>query len=100
MPLRTKIFGCKTNKFYAENWLQSGELAQADGIFVVSCVVTDQAKSRWIKYITKILESNELGQGEKIYLSGCGTLQDGKLDPEFWTKYPQLNNFKNKIVPL
>lgn len=100
MALETKIFGCKTNKFYAEKWLQSGELNDAHGVFVVSCVVTDQAKSRWIKFILKLLETNTLKDEERIYLSGCGTIQDGKLDPRFWEKYPQLTPYKNSIVPL
>lgn len=97
--IRTKIFGCKTNKFYAEKWLASGELDGLHGIFVVSCVVTDQAKSRWIKYVTK--QAQELkNSNEKVYLSGCGSLDGGKLDPKFWEKYPQLQQYQGCIVLL
>ena len=57
--ITTKIFGCKTNKFYAEQWLSSGELDGYAGVFVVSCVVTDQAKARWVKHVRKEAEKLE-----------------------------------------
>jgi len=97
--LQTKIFGCKTNKYYAEKWLSSGELNGLSGIFVVSCVVTDQAKSRWVKFVTKEVGAITASV-DKVYLSGCGTLENGELDPEFWSKYPELSVHKEHIVLL
>ena len=96
--IQTKIFGCKTNKFYAQQWLGSGELDGYSGIFVVSCVVTNQAKARWVKYIRK--EVQNLDENSYIFLSGCGSLDKGKLDPKFWDKYPELAEWKVKIIPI
>lgn len=97
--LQTKIFGCKTNKYYAEKWLSSGELDGLSGVFVVSCVVTDQAKSRWIKFVHKATEWL-IDENDRIYLSGCGTIDGGRLDPEFWFKYPELKEHQEKVILL
>lgn len=67
MGCEYKIFGCKTNKYFTERWKQSGFLEKKEGIFVASCIVTDQAKARWIRYIIKCL--NRLQPPQKIYLS-------------------------------
>ncbi len=48
--MQYKIFWCKVNKYYTDEWLNSAYLKDKEGIFVASCVVTDQAKRKWIKF--------------------------------------------------
>ena len=93
-----KVFGCKTNKFYTEKWMNASELVGKQGVFVASCVVTDAAKHKWIRFVRKQIRS--LSEHEKLYLSGCGTLQDGKLMTDFYTRYPELLPYKNAIILL
>jgi tRNA A37 methylthiotransferase MiaB len=71
--LRYKIFGCKTNKYYTDEWLSSEYLQDKSGVFIASCVVTDKAKSKWLKYALRELQN--LKGDDKVYLSGCGTMQ-------------------------
>lgn len=68
-----KIFGCKTNKYYTDEWLSSTYLSDKKGVFVASCVVTDRAKAKWLKFALRTLK--DLKNDEKLYLSGCGTMQ-------------------------
>jgi hypothetical protein len=42
--MQYKIFWCKVNKYYTDKWLNSEYLKDKQGIFIASCVVTDQAK--------------------------------------------------------
>jgi tRNA A37 methylthiotransferase MiaB len=64
-----KVFGCKTNKYFAEKWLVHPYLCDKYGYFIASCVVTDKAKAKWVKHAKKILP--HLKDEEKLYLSGC-----------------------------
>ncbi|MDP3380805.1 MAG: hypothetical protein Q8S84_04725 [bacterium] len=78
-----KIFGCKVNKYYTDEWLNSEYLKDKNGIFVASCVVTDNAKRKWLKFVKDIAKSETfttpltipLNKGglnaPKIYISGC-----------------------------
>ncbi len=45
-----KIFGCKTNKYFTDRWAESSLLAGKEGVFISSCVVTDKAKSKWVRF--------------------------------------------------
>ncbi len=54
--MQYKIFWCKVNKYYTDKWLNSSYLKDKQGIFVASCVVTDQAKRKWIKFIKDIFK--------------------------------------------
>lgn len=94
-----KIFWCKTNKYFTEKWLNSNELADKKGIFVASCIVTDKAKSKWIKFVKDTI-SNFENDEEKIYLSWCWTIKNWELDEDFYKKYPELSEFKDKIMLL
>jgi len=71
--LKYHIFGCKTNKYYAEKWLRSGFLQDKSGIFIASCVVTDHTKRKLIHFIKKSME--HLQEGERLFLSGCAPIQ-------------------------
>jgi hypothetical protein len=50
-----KVFGCKTNKYFAEKWLVHPHLQDKTGYFIASCVVTDKAKAKWVKHAKKRL---------------------------------------------
>lgn len=93
-----KIFGCKTNKYFTDRWAESPLLDGKEGVFISSCVVTDKAKSKWVRFAK--LKLRTLKEGEKLYLSGCGSLKDGNIDTDFYSIYPELAIFQDKIELL
>ena len=96
--MRYKVFWCKVNKYYTDKWLNSNYLKWKNGIFVASCVVTDKAKRKWIRFVKS--ESKSLDTGEKIYISGCGAFKDGKAQDDFFQLYPELDALRNQIEVL
>ncbi len=93
-----KVFGCKTNKYFAEKWSKHPALSWAKGVFVSSCVVTDQAKRRWVRFVKQSIQ--HLQDDEKIYISGCGSIREGKIDDIFYETYAELKPFESQIVLL
>lgn len=96
--MKFKIFWCKVNKYYTDEWLKSEYLKDKDGIFVASCVVTDKAKRKWIKFVKDSIE--ELSDDEKIFISGCGAFKKWEAQEDFYDIYPELKEFEWKIVIL
>lgn len=96
--MQYKVFGCKVNKYYTDRWLNSDYLADKTGTFVASCVVTDSAKRKWIRFVKQELK-NITGTG-KIYISGCGAFKDGKAQGDFFDIYPDLSIFQERIEIL
>ncbi|MDD3868466.1 MAG: radical SAM protein [Candidatus Absconditabacteria bacterium] len=92
-----KIFGCKVNKFYINQRLQHYK-EQNNGLdttlLIATCVVTDRAKSKRIKDAKKTLE-----QGQRVAITGCGTLEKGELisAERFFSIYPELRKFNKNI---
>lgn len=93
-----KVFGCKTNKYFAEKWLVHPHLTDKEGYFIASCVVTDKAKAKWVKHAKRILP--KIKTTEKLYLSGCGNIRDGVVDPRFYEVYSELAPYQNQIEVL
>lgn len=93
-----KVFGCKTNKYFAEKWMVHPSMMEKHWVFIASCVVTDQAKSKWLRYAKRVLR--KLSWDEKLYLSGCGNLRDGQVDPRFYEIYSELAEYQEKIELL
>jgi MiaB/RimO family radical SAM methylthiotransferase len=93
-----KVFGCKTNKYFAEKWLVHPHLEWKEWYFIASCVVTDRAKAKWVKHAKKILP--KIQSNQKLYLSGCGNIRDGIVDPRFYEIYHELEWFKENIEIL
>ena len=93
-----KIFWCKVNKYYTDEWLNSDYLSDKKGIFVASCVVTDNAKRKWVKFIKDT--AKEIKEWEKIYISWCGAFTDGKAQTDFFEVYPHLEYIKENIEIL
>ena len=98
MHMQYKVFGCKVNKYYTDKWLNSDYLADKTGTFVASCVVTDSAKRKWVRFVKKEVET--LSQNAKVYISGCGAFKDGKAQSDFFEIYPDLAFAKEKIEVL
>ena len=96
--MQYKVFGCKVNKYYTDRWLNSDYLSDKTGTFVASCVVTDNAKRKWVRFVKKELES--ISWNGKIYISGCGAFKDGKAQTDFFEIYPDLAFGKDKIEIL
>jgi len=106
-----KIFWCKVNKYYTDKWLNSKELEWKTGIFIASCVVTDNAKRKWIKFVkdsAKELASPPTSLNSKdgkyiepkIYISWCWAFKDWKAQNDFFELYPEIDYLKDKIVIL
>lgn|GEM_PF-901996 len=96
--MQYKVFGCKVNKYYTDKWLNSEYLRDKTGTFVASCVVTDNAKRKWIRFVKKELQN--LSGTQKIYISGCGAFKDGKAQSDFFGLYPDLAVFKDRVEIL
>lgn len=68
-------------------------------VFVASCIVTEKAKSKWLKFVISTIEDFE-SEEAKLYLSGCWTIKKWDLADDFYVTYPELQKFKEKIVLL
>lgn len=95
-----KVFGCKVNKFYLNKWvahLEATKQADDDIFLVATCVVTDRAKSKWIKEIL-----DQLHQDKRVYIAGCGSITRGKATDRavFFANYPELRPYEDKILLL
>lgn len=98
--MQYKVFWCKVNKYYTDKWLNSEYLKDKQGIFIASCVVTDQAKRKWIKFIKDIFKSEGLELWEKIYISWCWAFKEGKAQDDFFDLYSELLDYKEFIEVL
>ena len=96
--MKYKVFGCKVNKYYTDKWLNSEYLRDKSGTFVASCVVTDNAKRKWVRFVKQELQN--ISGTEKIYISGCGAFKDGKAQNDFFEIYPELAHAKKQIEVL
>lgn len=61
-------------------------------------MVTDKAKSKWVRFVRQKLKT--LQSGEKIYISGCGSMKDGEIDRDFYGIYPELVEYRELLVLL
>lgn len=95
-----KIFGCKVNKYYTDKWLNSKQLSGKTGVFIASCVVTDKAKKKWVKFVKDTISLGKISWDKKVYISWCGAFKSGKAQEDFFEIYPDLAVFKDMIVIL
>ncbi|PID86516.1 hypothetical protein CSB08_00855 [Candidatus Gracilibacteria bacterium] len=99
--MEIKVFGCKVNKYYTNKWLNSSYLFGKTGVFVASCVVTDKAKRKWLKFVRDIIEKENFNKNEdKVFISGCGAFKSGKAQEDFFEVYPELKKYESFIVIL
>lgn len=96
--MKAIIFWCKVNKYYVQKWYTKlKDFALKDAVLIWSCVVTDRAKTKFIKEVRRQVES-----GRIVYLTGCWVFQWWRLmeREKFFSLYPQLKQFSSKIVML
>jgi MiaB/RimO family radical SAM methylthiotransferase len=96
--MQYKVFWCKVNKYYTDKWLNSEALRDQNGLFIASCVVTDSAKKKWVKFVKK--ELPKLREWEKVWISGCGAFERGAENRQFFDIYPELQHGRDKIEIL
>ncbi len=93
-----KVFGCKVNKYYTDKWLNSEKLKNENWIFVASCVVTDNAKRKWIKFVKDSFK--EFSGEKKMFISWCWAFKDWRAQEDFFELYPELTEYKWRIMIL
>lgn len=96
--MKYKVFWCKVNKYYTDEWLNSEYLKDKSWVFVASCVVTDKAKKKWLKFVKQELAI--LKNDEKIYISGCWAFEKWEENKAFFEVYEDLKWFEDKIEIL
>jgi len=96
--MQYKIFWCKVNKYYADKWFDSWFFIWKKGIFVLSCVVTDKAKKKWVKFVIDTIK--KLEKDEKVYLSWCWSIDKWNTLETFFELYKELAPYKDKIEIL
>lgn len=95
-----KIFWCKVNKFYLSRWLNyfnSYKFDLTDKVIIATCVVTDRAKSKWVKEAKKVLSEDK-----KLYLTGCSVFDQWWIMnyEKFYEVYKDLEEHKENITLL
>lgn len=93
-----KVFWCKVNKYYTDRWLSSSYLKNKEWIFISTCVVTDRAKKKWLKFVRDSIKNLEWDS--KIYMSWCWNILKWEIQNDFYEIYPELEQFKDKIELL
>ena len=95
-----KIFGCKVNKYFLNQWLDyfyKNWNNLDDTLLVATCVVTDRAKNKRVREVKHAIE-----QWFKAAITWCGTFSRWDLAPEseFYSIYPELKKYSDKIQLL
>ncbi len=94
-----KIFWCKVNKYYLNKWLNyfSDHESIENSCIIATCVVTDSAKSKFIKETL-----NQLSEWKHVYLTWCAVFDEWKKmdEDKFYSVYPQLAEYRNSITLL
>jgi len=96
--MKYKIFGCKVNKYFTDKWINSDYLKDKSWIFISSCVVTDKAKKKWIRFVKTTAKSLELG--EKMFISWCWAFEKWKIQKNFFEIYPEIKYLEDRIKIL
>ena len=95
-----KIFGCKVNKFYLSRWLNyfnNYKYNLENKVIIATCVVTDRAKSKWVKEAKKILSEKK-----EIFITWCSVFDNWWMMDynKFYEIYYDLKQYKNRITLL
>lgn len=93
-----KIFWCKVNKYYTDEWLNSDYLSDKKGLFIASCVVTDNAKRKWIKFVKD--SAKNMNSDQKIFISWCWAFKRWDAQDDFFELYPDLEIYRGQIEIL
>lgn len=99
--MEVKIFWCKVNKYYTDKWLKSSYLLDKTGVFIASCVVTDKAKRKWVKFVKEVVNNEGFNKNEdKIFITWCWAFKDWEAQGNFFDLYPDLKVYDNFIEIL
>ena len=92
-----KIFWCKTNKFFLNKRLNFFNNKKEKSIIIASCVVTDNAKKKFIHEIKHSLKTFN-----KVYLTWCWAFDRWEkiAEKKFYSDYPELEKFSKNIELL
>ena len=96
--MKYKIFWCKTNKFFLNKRLNFfANKKDENAIIITSCVVTDNAKKKFIYEIRHSLKTFD-----KVYFTWCWAFDRWKkiAEKKFFSDYPELQKFSDKIELL
>ncbi|UFX83475.1 hypothetical protein [Candidatus Absconditicoccus praedator] len=88
-----KVFGCRLNKYYANQWLNyfyEQNIYDRNYFLLVSCQVTDKAKTKWIKEA-----KSQIKKGKIVYLAGCGSIDKGNIidEKKLLDQFPELKDY-------
>lgn len=98
--MQHKVYGCKVNKFYLNKRIAHLEATNqlSDDLFLIAtCVVTDRAKSKWVKEVI-----DQAKHWKQILIAGCGSITKGKATErsDFFDYYPELKLYEENITLL
>lgn len=99
--MEIKIFWCKVNKYYTDKWLNSSYLLWKTGVFIASCVVTDKAKRKWVKFVKDTAKNIDFDESvDKIFITWCWAFKNWEAQDDFFDIYPDLKIYEGIIVIL
>lgn len=95
-----KIFGCKVNKYFVNqrlDYFYKNWNSLDDTLLIATCVVTDRAKNKWVREIKHAIK-----QWLNVAITWCGSFYRWNmiLESEFYSIYPELKTYSNKITLL
>ncbi len=95
-----KIFWCKVNKYFANQrfeYLKKTWKLNNNSFLVASCVVTDNAKKKFVKEVIELAN-----KWKKIFLTWCGAFSKGDVidKKQFLEYFPDLKKYINQIILL
>ena len=95
-----KVFGCKVNKYFLNQRLDyfSKNWNNLDNtLLIATCVVTDRAKNKWVREVKHAIQ-----QWLNVAITWCWSFLRWDLvsEPEFYSVYPELKIFSDKITLL
>jgi MiaB/RimO family radical SAM methylthiotransferase len=95
-----KVFGCKVNKYFLNQWLDyfyKNWQKLDDTLLIATCVVTDRAKNKRVREVKHAVD-----QWLKVAITWCWTFSRWNLatQDEFYFIYPELKKYSDKIQLL
>ncbi len=95
-----KVFWCRLNKFYANQWInyfEDNNIYDKNNFLIASCEVTDRAKSKWLREVKQ-----NINKWYNVHITWCWSIEKWNLiDKEtFYKRHPELIAYKNNITLL
>ena len=95
-----KIFGCKVNKYFLNerlDYFSNNWNNLENTLLIATCVVTDRAKNKRVREVKQAIQ-----EWMNVAITWCGSFSRGDLisESEFYSIYPELKSFSDKITLL